>query len=102
MDVLSSKQSTISPKAMLIKRQAKILFSAYRKDDFADPEGFIVQLGIVLESYEDEVIIAVTDPRTGLQRRDEMAAEHRGSGGSMRCGATEASHDASIRGHAEA
>jgi len=28
-----------------------------------------VQLGVVLEGYEDDVIIAVTDPRKGLQRR---------------------------------
>ena len=46
-----------------------MLLSAYRKDDLADPEVFVAQLGIVLEGYDDAVIIAVTDPRTGLQRR---------------------------------
>lgn len=29
----------------------------------------MAQLGVVLEDYPDEVIIAVTSPRTGLQRR---------------------------------
>lgn len=29
----------------------------------------MAQLGVVLEGYRDAVIIAVTDPRTGLQRR---------------------------------
>lgn len=53
----------------LIARQSQILFSAYRRDDFSDPEGFFAQLGVVFEGYPDPVIVAVTDPRTGLQRR---------------------------------
>ncbi len=63
-----SRPSTNS-KASLIARQARILFSAYRRDDFADPEAFVLQLGVVLEAYADEVINTVTHPRTGLQRR---------------------------------
>lgn len=46
-----------------------MLFSAYRKDEFSDPESYLAQLGIVLEGFADEVIVAVTHPRTGLQRR---------------------------------
>ena len=46
-----------------------MLLSAYPRDKLADPEGFVAQLGVVLEGYHDSVIIAVTDPRTGLQRR---------------------------------
>lgn len=46
-----------------------MLFSAYRRDEFADPEGFILQVGVVLEAYSDAVIVAVTSPRTGIQRR---------------------------------
>jgi len=45
------------------------VFSAYRIDQFADPEGFKNSLGAVLEGYPDEVIIYVCDPRTGIQRR---------------------------------
>lgn len=45
-----------------------MLFSAYRKDDYADPDGFLVQLGSVLETYPEWVVKQVTDPRTGIQR----------------------------------
>jgi hypothetical protein len=45
------------------------IFSAYRTDQYADPEGFKVQLGAVLEEYPDDVIAHVSDPRTGVQRR---------------------------------
>jgi hypothetical protein len=45
------------------------VFSAYRIDQFADPDGFKNQLGVVLEQYPDEVITYVCDPRTGIQRR---------------------------------
>lgn len=46
-----------------------MIFSAYRRDDFADPDGFAVQLGAVLEQYPDDVIRFVTSPRTGIQRK---------------------------------
>lgn len=46
-----------------------MLLSAYRRDEWADPEGFVAQFGVVLEGYPEPVIVAVTDPRTGLQRR---------------------------------
>ena len=46
-----------------------MLLAAYRRDDLADPEGFVAQLGVVLEGYDDAVIVAVTSPHTGLQRR---------------------------------
>jgi hypothetical protein len=55
-------------KALIIKCQIA-LFSAYRVDQFADPEGFKNSLGAVLEGFPDEVIMYVCDPRTGLQRR---------------------------------
>lgn len=53
----------------MITRQAKAVFSAYRRDEFADPDGFVVQLGVVLEAYADNVILYVTSPQTGIQRR---------------------------------
>lgn len=49
----------------------KILFSAYRIDQYSDPEGFKVNIGLVLEQYPAETIRFVTDPRTGVQRRHE-------------------------------
>lgn len=54
---------------MLILRCQKALFSAYRPDQYADPEAFMVSLGAVLEQFPDEVILYITDPRTGIQRR---------------------------------
>jgi hypothetical protein len=56
-------------KAALIAKQVEILFSAYRRADYEDPRGFVVQLGTVLEDYPEEVILQVTSPKTGIQRR---------------------------------
>lgn len=52
-------------------RCQKAIFSAYRTDQFADPEGFLTQLGAVLEEFPDETIMHVSDPRTGIQRRSK-------------------------------
>jgi hypothetical protein len=59
-----AKQATIS-------RGIQALFSAYRSDDFADPEGFVAQLGTILSEFSAEVVDYVTGPRTGLQRRSK-------------------------------
>lgn len=53
----------------MIVRQARMIFSAYRRDDFADPDGFVLQLGMILERYSDEVVIEVSHPLSGIQRR---------------------------------
>lgn len=45
-----------------------MLYSAYRTDQYADPEGFMASLGLVFSQYPDDVIVYVTDPRTGVQR----------------------------------
>jgi hypothetical protein len=47
------------------------VFSAYRIDQYAEPESFKTSLGAVLEQYPDEVITYVCDPRTGIQRRSK-------------------------------
>ena len=52
----------------LILRCQRIIFSAYRADQYSDPEGYMASLGAVLEQYEDKVIVYVTDPRSGVQR----------------------------------
>lgn len=49
-------------------QRQRILFSAYRADQYADPDGFMASLGMVLEQYPNEVIMFITDPRTGVQR----------------------------------
>lgn len=56
---------------MLILRCQRVLFSAYRTDQYPDPDGYMTSLGAVLEQYPDDVICYVTDPRTGIQRRSK-------------------------------
>jgi hypothetical protein len=51
-----------------IRGCAQRILSSYRRDDFADPDSYAVQLGMVLERYDDKVIEAVTSPVTGIQR----------------------------------
>lgn len=48
-----------------------MLFSAYRRDDFADPDGFVAQLGVILCDFPEEVVTYVTSPKTGMQRRSK-------------------------------
>lgn len=49
----------------------KMLFSAYRLDQYADPTGFAAQAALVMSEYATEVVEYVTDPRTGIQRRSK-------------------------------
>ena len=67
---VSSQPSTArsaSRKTLILQRQ-RILFSAFRSDQYSDPEGYLASLGMVLEQYPDDVIVYITDPRTGVQR----------------------------------
>lgn len=52
-------------------QRQRILFSAYRTDQYSDPEGYMASLGMVLEGYSDDVIKYVTDPKTGIQRKSK-------------------------------
>lgn len=49
----------------------KMLFEAYRKDDFHDPEGFVLTLEANLERFPPEVVEYVTDRVTGIQTRNQ-------------------------------
>jgi hypothetical protein len=51
-----------------IRTCAQQVLSSYRKDDFADPDSYGVQLAMVLERYDDKTIREVTSPITGIQR----------------------------------
>ena len=51
-----------------IKKCAQLILSSYRRDDFADPDGYTLQLAMILDRYDDAVIEAVTLPTTGIQR----------------------------------
>lgn len=55
----------------MVARQGRVLFSAYRASDFADPDGFAVQLAAILCEFSEEVVMYVTSPRTGMQRRSK-------------------------------
>ena len=54
--------------AWLAERIA-LIFTAYRKDDYSDPEAFMAQVGMNLERYPMEVVEYVTAPTTGIQTR---------------------------------
>jgi len=45
-----------------------MLLSSYRLDQFSDADGYAANVVTVLESYPEEVVLYVTDPRTGIQR----------------------------------
>ena len=71
-EAASHQSTTESPeplKKLTVLQCMKVLFSSYRVDQYSDPEGFKVNIGLVLEQYPDETIRFVTDPRTGVQRR---------------------------------
>lgn len=53
----------------VVRQGMERLFSAYRKDEYADAKGFLVQLGTILEEYTDPIVEYVTHPSTGIQRR---------------------------------
>lgn len=47
---------------VIISRQIKILLSSYRRDDYADPDGFVLQLAALFERQPRNVIVEVTNP----------------------------------------
>jgi hypothetical protein len=67
----STQSSQGQSKKTLVLQGMKILFSAYRIDQYSDPDGFKLNVGLVLEQYPAETIRFVTDPRTGVQRRHD-------------------------------
>lgn len=42
------------------------MFGCYRRNEANDPETYVVAVTALLASYEDDVILAVTDPVRGL------------------------------------
>ena len=47
---------------VIISRQIKILLSSYRRDDYADPDGFVMQLAALFERQPRNVIVEITNP----------------------------------------
>lgn len=52
-----------------ISAQVRQIVSSFRRDDFADADGFSIQLGMILERYPDSIIAEICSPKTGIQRR---------------------------------
>lgn len=69
--LLLSEKSVPKLNAAAITQRIEMLLSAYRRDDYADPEKFVAQLGVVLSGYDADVVEYVTDPRTGIQRTNK-------------------------------
>lgn len=65
----TSRAQKARDRSAWITSRAELLFGAYRRDEFADPESFVRQVGMVLERYDDEVIEHITSPLTGVQRK---------------------------------
>jgi len=51
-----------------IRHCAQTVLASYRRDDFADPDNYVIQLGMVIERYPDAIIKQATSPVTGIQR----------------------------------
>src|SRR5262245_50014082 len=67
---VSSTPQTKSDNA-LVTRAIKMIFSAYRKDDYADAKGFVAQLGTILQTYPPSVVEHISSPMTGIQRKSK-------------------------------
>jgi hypothetical protein len=51
-----------------------VLLACYRRSDTYDPAGYVAAIALVLSDYDDEIIMQVTDPRTGIQIHDKFKA----------------------------
>lgn len=49
--------------------RAKVLAGCYRKDDAADPETYAAAISAILTEYPEDIVMRVTDPRSGLPAR---------------------------------
>lgn len=65
----SLSPSTSPSDAVWIAQRIAVLLSAYRRDDYQNPEMFVMQLGQILAKYSPEIVAYVTDPMTGIQRK---------------------------------
>lgn len=59
-------------RAAQIAAAVKRIYSAYRRDQWDDPELFVTQVGTVLNSYSLPVIDYISHPLTGIQIKSEF------------------------------
>jgi len=64
----SNNQLEMKKRRLLVEKCARVLFLAYPKNDYDDPDGAFATFARVLEDYSDFVIRYVSDPKTGIQR----------------------------------
>ena len=64
---LPPQQPSSSPEWVAAK--VRLIYSAYRWDDFHDPAGFLAQLGLLFQRYPQAVVDHVTSPQTGIQAK---------------------------------
>ena len=71
----SKKLATISQesaaKAEFVTTRARLLLGQFRKGEANDPATFVRSVAAVLARFTDEIIVAVTDPRTGLASKGD-------------------------------
>lgn len=67
---LSKCLEITSEKLIEAKKGAKRLLGCYRTGDANDPETYTAAITAILAEYEPEVVRHVTDPRTGLARKN--------------------------------
>lgn len=48
--------------------RAKMLMGSYRHGEAADPDTYVASIALVFGQYSEDVVIRVTDPRSGIQR----------------------------------
>lgn len=55
-------------------KRATLLFGCYRRGDANDPDIYVAAIAAVLAMYDDEIIMSVTDPRSGITTTDKFGA----------------------------
>lgn len=69
-NLLKTLQASENRQAFALER-ARLLFGQFRRGEANDPATFAASVAAVLSRYPDDVIIAATDPRTGLALRSD-------------------------------
>lgn len=63
-------------KADLILSRLGLILSAYRKDEVADPDGWVKGAALLLEDYSEAVILNISNPKNGIQTQLKFFPTH--------------------------